>query len=114
MFQHRLALALGLPDVDLLLYLPERKLDAWRAFDRAEPIGPRESRNQLAELLAMLANRWRRQGVGAIDREDFLLQTVEDSQQRGVQKMIAQLSSLAVTKPAGYHRKRPGKNRGKK
>lgn len=89
------------------MFLPERKLEDWRKYDRAEPIGNRELRQQIAELLAMLANRWRKQGAGAVDRADFLLQTVEQMGQRQIDRMMNALGAVAVTKPAGYKRGRP-------
>lgn len=98
-------------DVDTLLLLPERKLDAWRKYDREEPIGPRELRQQLAELLSMLANRWRREGASSVDRADFLLQTVQEQGQRSIDKMIRSLEAVATTKPSGYKRKRPRQQR---
>lgn len=107
MFRHRLALALGIMDVDDLLLLPERKLNNWRLFDVQEPIGPRESRKQLALLCANIANRWRPKGAPAKDLEDFLLQSAADQQKRQFDKIIGSLASVATPRPSGFKRKRP-------
>lgn len=55
----------------------------------------------------MLANRWRKQGASAVDRAEFLLQTVEQMGQRQVDRMIGALGAVAKTKPPGYKRGRP-------
>lgn len=55
----------------------------------------------------MLASRWRKQGASAVERSDFLLQTVEQMGQRQIDRMIGALGAVAKTKPAGYKRGRP-------
>lgn len=94
-------------DVDDLLALPERKLNDWRLFDREEPIGPRESRIQRAIQCANFFNAHRPKGTPAKDSDDFLLQTVDDHQQRQLDKMLGMLSAVAKPRPPGYKRKRP-------
>lgn len=59
-FHHRLTIALGYHSVEhMLSCLSDAALERWRLFDILEPIGPRESRMHLAQLLATLLNHWR-------------------------------------------------------
>lgn len=92
--------------------LPERKLRDWELFDHEEPIGSRESRQQMALLLAKYQNVHRPKGAPPVELEDFLLQTAENAQQRQTGKMLATLAAVARPRPPGYKRKRPKQRNG--
>lgn len=55
----------------------------------------------------MTFNRYKVKNAAPRDMADYLLQSVEHMQQRQLDKMLATLGAVAVTKPAGYKRKRP-------
>lgn len=90
-----------------MLLLPERKLHDWRIFDQEEPIGRREARQQLAALCAHFFNVHRKPGTPAKSVDEFMLQTVEDYQERQLHNMLSMLGATAKLRPPGYKRKRP-------
>lgn len=95
----------------MLRTLSDQDLHLWQLFDDVEPIGPRESRQQLATMLAMLHNRWKKPEVAKLTARDFMLEPYEDPAvraQRKKREMIDTLRSLA--RPAAErprHRKHP-------
>lgn len=92
----------------MLRSLTVADLDAWREFDIDEPIGPREHRQQMAQLLAMVANRWRKKGTQAVTAEEFLIRRVADIQKAQSRQLIDTLRGMGRLVPERpRHRKHP-------
>lgn len=75
----------------------------WWLYDQEEPLGNREIRHQLANLLAKVHNRWRAQGEPVLTPDDFMFRSPEQALEREVeieqgkkQSMIAGLKALAL------------------
>lgn len=92
----------------MLAGMTAREFERWKRFDLEEPIGPRESRQQMALMLAMLANRWRPKNAPKVDPEEFLIHLAEEVEQAKLSHMINTLRAIA--RPAAErprHRKHP-------
>lgn len=78
-------------------------------FDDLEPIGPRESRQQLASLCQMLANRWRPSQSMPFELWQFLLHTPVQAQKGTVRSILGSLRGASTRAQKGrpkYKRRR--------
>lgn len=95
----------------MLAALTQGDLEDWELFDQVEPIGPRESRDQLGILLAKIHNRWRRSTDPALTGKDFQLTPIVDPVEALQQRQSAMIGTLrAMARPASErprHRKHP-------
>lgn len=93
---------------ELLDSTTARELNDWRLFDEVEPLGPRESRQQLATIAAILANAHRDPKTPAVKPADFLLQHAPADQTARNRKMLDMLRAVAKPVKRGKRKKRRG------
>lgn len=95
----------------MLRTLSDHDLHLWQLFDDVEPLGPRESRQQMAIALAMISNRWKRSSDPIRKAADFMLTLPEDPLEREQRKKREMIDTLrALARPAAErprHRKHP-------
>lgn len=98
MFLFRLALALGKTVAELEQTIGSGELTEWAAYYSIEPFGQWRDNWHMANLAAMLGNRWRKPSKPAVTVDDFMFKTAEQSKQQQTRKTLAALSAVAKKK----------------
>lgn len=98
----------------MLTTLTPNEVRDWQLFDQLEPLGPRESREHLAMMVAMLHNRWRKKDAPIVAAKDLLIGPPPDPAEEAAAasaKKRAMIDTLrALGRPASErpkHRKHP-------